>query len=207
MQGLELTLPTKTVVIKIGQSLSEVRSLLKSFETKSTFNSDSELNRLFLSYNDLGLEFIFLDESLGSLYLYLKDDIKAPFKGSFDCLDETFYEMPSIDKFYSKTISANYVKWFVEYSTGPVMVKGSSRLNFVDWSHRGVKAIVYSDCEPHLAKKVPEPFKGEELLDYMLNEFSKITDNYNVPVNLENIYMDNCRQLVKQIKDGLMRNL
>ena len=117
-------------------------------------------------------------------------------------LDESFFQNPSIGEFYRKTISNGFVQWFREYRFGPVMAKGSTRLTHMNNIKLGKEAIIYSACEPHLAK-LPVPFKAPDLLNVMLEQHKKITHNYEIEIGLKDTYENNCRKLLAQIENGL----
>lgn len=204
MRDFKVTHNTVTADLKIGQSLNNIKAAFKPYETQNTYFDDAELNRQYLSYYDIGLEFVFQKEKLGTVYVYIKEEHYLPFTGTLGVLKSSFFKTPTIENFYKDTINDGFVQWFKEYPNGPLMVKNSTRLTYNNNPKIGRKAIVYFGCEPHMAR-LPNPFEPNELLTTMLSQYTNISKR-NAIKPISNIeYESNCRKLLMQIETGLSK--
>jgi len=63
MRDFKVTHNTVTADLKIGQSLNNIKAAFKPYETQNTYFDDAELNRQYLRYYDIGLEFVFQSQA------------------------------------------------------------------------------------------------------------------------------------------------
>jgi len=198
MSGIKLTLPSIETNIRIGQSFDEIRQIFTDIETPNTYSEDMELNRHDLSYAEHGIGFIFTAKALTTVYIYIRAENITPFKGSFGCLDESFFLKESIQYFYDLTLADNFVEWFRDYPMSTDMVKNGLRLRYWDNDRIPKKAIVYTDLTV-LLRKIDLPIDKQDLVPKMMQRLEAVQLEHNLKRISEADYEKHCVRLINEL--------
>jgi len=144
---LEITLPTEPRFLSFHDRISDVREAWKADET-DYYASRGKAFSEYLSYHNLGIELLFENEALVSVFIYIfqKSEKFEPFQGSCSYLDVKFWKKPSLDAFIKSMEDEQFTEIKTGSSQTTKFVKDNTSCVFSE-SKRAINVAFDLHCE------------------------------------------------------------